>query len=30
LPTKPPPVLGAHMDEIFADLPPRAKARARA
>jgi len=28
LPTKPPPVLGAHMDEIFAGLPPRAKAKA--
>ncbi|WP_322416335.1 CaiB/BaiF CoA transferase family protein [Mesorhizobium huakuii] len=30
LPTKPPPALGAHMDEIFADLPSRAKAKARA
>lgn len=30
LPTKPPPVLGAHIDEIFASLPPRAKAKARA
>ncbi|BAV47861.1 L-carnitine dehydratase/bile acid-inducible protein F [Mesorhizobium loti] len=30
LPTKPPPALGAHMDEIFAQLPPRAKAKARA
>ncbi|QND56699.1 CaiB/BaiF CoA transferase family protein [Mesorhizobium huakuii] len=30
LPTKPPPALGAHMDEIFAGLPPRAKAKARA
>ncbi|KRB19595.1 MULTISPECIES: CaiB/BaiF CoA transferase family protein [Mesorhizobium] len=30
LPTKPPPVLGEHMDEVFALLPPRAKAKARA
>lgn len=30
LPTRAPPVLGEHMDEIFADLPPRAKPRARA
>ncbi|CAN7348548.1 CoA transferase [Mesorhizobium amorphae] len=30
LPTRAPPVLGEHMDEIFADLPPRAKTRARA
>ncbi|MBB6413248.1 CaiB/BaiF CoA transferase family protein [Mesorhizobium sangaii] len=30
LPTKPPPSLGEHMDEVFADLPPRAKAKARA
>jgi crotonobetainyl-CoA:carnitine CoA-transferase CaiB-like acyl-CoA transferase len=30
LPTKPPPALGAHMDEIFAGLPPRTKAGARA
>ncbi|WP_027056649.1 CaiB/BaiF CoA transferase family protein [Mesorhizobium erdmanii] len=30
LPTKPPPALNAHMDEIFAGLPPRAKAGARA
>jgi len=30
LPTKPPPALGAHMDEVFADLPSRAKAKARA
>lgn len=30
LPTKPPPVLGEHMDEVFAHLPPRAKAKARA
>lgn len=30
LPTKPPPALGEHMDEVFADLPPRAKAKARA
>jgi len=30
LPTKPPPALGAHMDEVFAALPPRARAKARA
>jgi CoA:oxalate CoA-transferase len=30
LPTKPPPALGEHMDEVFAGLPPRAKAKARA
>ncbi|UVK47376.1 CoA transferase [Mesorhizobium sp. AR07] len=30
LPTRPPPALGAHMDEVFADLPPRAKAKVRA
>lgn len=30
LPTKPPPALGEHMDEIFAHLPPRAKAKAQA
>ncbi|TIS95491.1 CoA transferase [Mesorhizobium sp.] len=30
LPTKPPPALGEHMDEVFASLPPRAKTRARA
>jgi crotonobetainyl-CoA:carnitine CoA-transferase CaiB-like acyl-CoA transferase len=30
LPTKPPPVLGEHMDEVFALLPPRAKDKARA
>jgi len=30
LPTKPPPALGEHMDEIFAHLPPRARAKARA
>lgn len=30
LPTKPPPGLGAHMDEVFAGLPPRARAKARA
>lgn len=29
LPTKPPPVLGEHMDEVFASLPPHAKAKAR-
>ncbi|MBZ9977561.1 MULTISPECIES: CaiB/BaiF CoA transferase family protein [unclassified Mesorhizobium] len=28
LPTRPPPVLGEHMDEVFAGLPPRAKAKA--
>ncbi|MHC2793904.1 CoA:oxalate CoA-transferase [Mesorhizobium jarvisii] len=30
LPTKPPPALGEHMDEIFAGLSPRAKAKAQA
>lgn len=30
LPTKPPPALGAHMDEVFAGLPPRARTKARA
>ncbi|RUU97762.1 CoA transferase [Mesorhizobium sp. M6A.T.Cr.TU.017.01.1.1] len=30
LPTKPPPTLGEHTDEVFAGLPPRAKTRARA
>ncbi|TIX24753.1 CaiB/BaiF CoA-transferase family protein [Mesorhizobium sp.] len=30
LPTKPPPALGEHMDEVFSDLPPRATAKARA
>ncbi|MGO4638475.1 CaiB/BaiF CoA transferase family protein [Mesorhizobium sp. 2RAF45] len=30
LPTKPPPAIGEHMDEIFAGLSPRAKAKARA
>ena len=30
LPTKPPPTLGEHMDEIFAGLPPRAKTKALA
>ncbi|MET3582589.1 crotonobetainyl-CoA:carnitine CoA-transferase CaiB-like acyl-CoA transferase [Mesorhizobium robiniae] len=30
LPTKPPPRLGEHMDEVFASLPPRAKKRAQA
>ncbi|MFC3325441.1 CaiB/BaiF CoA transferase family protein [Mesorhizobium cantuariense] len=30
LPTKPPPALGEHMDEVFADLPPRAKTKGRA
>lgn len=30
LPTKPPPTLGEHMDEVFASLPPRAKTKARA
>lgn len=30
LPTMPPPALGAHMDEVFGGLPPRAKAKARA
>ncbi|RUU78048.1 CaiB/BaiF CoA-transferase family protein [Mesorhizobium sp. M7A.F.Ca.MR.362.00.0.0] len=27
LPTKPPPALGEHMGEVFADLPPRAKTK---
>ncbi|RUX31678.1 CoA transferase [Mesorhizobium sp. M7A.F.Ca.US.011.01.1.1] len=30
LPTKPPPALGEHMGEVFADLPPRAKTKASA
>lgn len=30
LPTMPPPALGAHMEEVFGGLPPRAKAKARA
>lgn len=30
LPTKPPPALGEHMDEVFASLPPRVKKRAQA
>ncbi|RVC26962.1 CoA transferase, partial [Mesorhizobium sp. M7A.F.Ca.CA.004.04.2.1] len=30
LPTKPPPALGEHMGEVFADLPPRAKTKAGA
>lgn len=30
LPTKPPPALGEHMNEVFAELPPRAKTKARA
>jgi CoA:oxalate CoA-transferase len=30
LPTRPPPTLGEHMDEVFASLPPRANKRARA
>jgi crotonobetainyl-CoA:carnitine CoA-transferase CaiB-like acyl-CoA transferase len=30
LPTKPPPALGEHMDEVFASLPPRVKTRAQA
>jgi crotonobetainyl-CoA:carnitine CoA-transferase CaiB-like acyl-CoA transferase len=29
LPTKPPPALGEHMDEVFAGLPPRVKKRAQ-
>ncbi|RWL18730.1 MAG: CoA transferase [Mesorhizobium sp.] len=29
LPTKPPPALGEHMDELFAGLPPRVKKRAQ-
>ncbi|WP_027153047.1 CoA transferase [Mesorhizobium sp. WSM2561] len=28
LPTRPPPALGEHMDEVFASLPPRVKTRA--
>ncbi|TGQ33946.1 CoA transferase [Mesorhizobium sp. M00.F.Ca.ET.216.01.1.1] len=30
VPTRPPPALGEHMDEVFANLQPRAKTRARA
>ncbi|MER8906721.1 CoA transferase [Mesorhizobium sp. M0854] len=30
LPSRPPPELGEHMDEVFANLPPRAKKRAKA
>ncbi|RWM87891.1 MAG: CoA transferase [Mesorhizobium sp.] len=30
LPTKPPPALGEHRDEVFASLPPRVKTRAQA
>jgi crotonobetainyl-CoA:carnitine CoA-transferase CaiB-like acyl-CoA transferase len=30
LPTIPPPALGEHMDEVFADLPPRVRTRAQA
>ncbi|MER8979114.1 CoA transferase [Mesorhizobium sp. M0870] len=30
LPTKPPPALGEHMGEVFADLPPRVKTKASA
>jgi CoA:oxalate CoA-transferase len=30
LPTRPPPALGEHMDEVFSGLPPRVKKRARA
>ncbi|PAP99087.1 CoA transferase [Mesorhizobium mediterraneum] len=30
LPTKPPPTLGEHMEEVFAGLPPRVKKRAQA
>ncbi|MCQ8870558.1 CoA transferase [Mesorhizobium sp. LMG17149] len=30
LPRKPPPALGEHMGEVFADLPPRAKTKAGA
>jgi crotonobetainyl-CoA:carnitine CoA-transferase CaiB-like acyl-CoA transferase len=30
LPTKPPPRLGEHMDEVFSSLPPRTKKRAKA
>ena len=30
LPTRPPPALGEHMDEVFASLPPRVKPRAQA
>ncbi|CAH2399001.1 CaiB/BaiF CoA transferase family protein [Mesorhizobium escarrei] len=29
LPTRPPPTLGEHMDEVFASLPPRVKTRAQ-
>lgn len=30
LPTRPPPALGEHRDEVFASLPPRGKKRAQA
>ncbi|MES0097161.1 CoA transferase [Mesorhizobium sp. M0019] len=30
LPSRPPPGLGEHMDEVFAGLPPRARKRAKA
>lgn len=30
LPSRPPPALGEHMDEVFAGLPPRAERRAKA
>jgi crotonobetainyl-CoA:carnitine CoA-transferase CaiB-like acyl-CoA transferase len=30
LPTRPPPTLGEHMNEVFASLPPRVKTRAQA
>ena len=30
VPTRAPPALGEHMDEVFTDLPPRARTRARA
>lgn len=30
LPSRPPPALGEHMDEVFAGLPPRAEKRAKA
>lgn len=30
LPSRPPPALGEHMDEVFAGLPPRARKRAKA
>lgn len=30
LPALPPPTLGEHMDEVFAGLPPRARAKAKA